>query len=263
MKQMKVVHCKKESHDVYIGRPSKWGNPYSHKNGTSAKFKVNTREEAIEAYREWITKGDGKHLLNDLHELKGKILGCWCKPLSCHGDVLVELLKMKNKNLDWTPEAVEAVKEMKGFDWEKYDKLEKQLEKMKIFIICTVRGATEEYKKKLEDYTKSLENEGNIVHLPHRDTKQDARGIDICMQNATAIKEADEVHIFYNSSSQGTHFDMGVSFALGKKIIIAESEEVPIGKSFQRMLLEWGTISTSQWPQTFFQKLQPIPENDG
>jgi len=96
---MKVVHCKKEPHNIYIGRPSKWGNPYSHKAGTLAKFKVNTRIEAIEAYREWITKGEGKHLLNDLHELKGKILGCWCgtftiedkDKLKCHGQILLEL----------------------------------------------------------------------------------------------------------------------------------------------------------------------------
>lgn len=32
------------------------------------------------------------HLLNDLHELKGKTLGCFCSPLACHGDVLVELV---------------------------------------------------------------------------------------------------------------------------------------------------------------------------
>ena len=75
-KKPKVVHCKKEKYDVYIGRPSKWGNPYSHKRSTSAKFKVDTRKQAIDSYRKWITQGDGKHLLNDLHELKGKTLGC-------------------------------------------------------------------------------------------------------------------------------------------------------------------------------------------
>mgnify|MGYP000991042472 FL=1 len=97
---MKVVHCKKEKYDVYIGRPSKWGNPFSHEEGTHAKFKVNSREEAIESYRKWITEGEGKHLLNDLHELDGKILGCWCKPKACHGDVLVELIeKQKQKAL--------------------------------------------------------------------------------------------------------------------------------------------------------------------
>ena len=88
-----VVHCKKETYDVYIGRPSKWGNPFSHlKKSTKAKYLVDTREESIEAYKKWITEGEGKHLLNDLHELKGKTLGCWCKPKSCHGDVLAELV---------------------------------------------------------------------------------------------------------------------------------------------------------------------------
>lgn len=91
----RVVHCKKEKYNVYIGRPSKWGNPFTHwpDGETLAKYVVEDREAAVNAYREWITNGDGKHLLNDLHELRGgKILGCWCKPQACHGDVLLELL---------------------------------------------------------------------------------------------------------------------------------------------------------------------------
>lgn len=86
---MKVVHCKKESYDVYIGRPSKWGNPFSHLKVSAAEYRVSSREEAIESYREWILTQP--ELLEDLPELKGKILGCWCKPLACHGDILVEL----------------------------------------------------------------------------------------------------------------------------------------------------------------------------
>jgi len=86
---MRVVHCKKEPFDVYVGRPTKWGNPFTHLEGTSARFRVRTRDEAVEAYREWI-KTQPK-LLEDLHELKGKVLACWCKPASCHGDVLLEL----------------------------------------------------------------------------------------------------------------------------------------------------------------------------
>lgn len=89
----KVVHCKKEEFDVYIGRPSKWGNPFTHiaDRRTMAEFIVSSREEAISKYREWIlTQPD---LLNDLHELKDKTLGCWCKPKSCHGDVLLELIE--------------------------------------------------------------------------------------------------------------------------------------------------------------------------
>lgn len=93
MSDTTVVHCKKAKYDVYIGRPSKWGNPFSHKSGTKAIWIRPTREEAIQAYREWFLKSErGKQLQKDLHELKGKILGCWCKPESCHGDVLVELI---------------------------------------------------------------------------------------------------------------------------------------------------------------------------
>lgn len=90
----RVVHCKKEAYDVYIGRPSKWGNPFTHLNkSTRAEFLVGSRDEAIDAYEKWITEGDGQYLLKDLHELKGKVLGCWCKPQRCHGDVLVKLVE--------------------------------------------------------------------------------------------------------------------------------------------------------------------------
>jgi len=85
----KVVHCKKEPYDVYIGRPSKWGNPFSHKKDTLAEFRVSTRDEAIRKYGEWLLKQP--HLMNQLHELRGKILGCWCNPKACHGDLLLRL----------------------------------------------------------------------------------------------------------------------------------------------------------------------------
>jgi hypothetical protein len=93
---MKVVHCKKEPYDVYIGRPSKWGNPFTHikDKKTKAEFIVETRDEAVDKYRDWILSNP--ELLKDLHELKGKTLGCWCKPKSCHGDVLIELIDKLN-----------------------------------------------------------------------------------------------------------------------------------------------------------------------
>ncbi|MFW5847507.1 MAG: nucleoside 2-deoxyribosyltransferase [bacterium] len=108
-----------------------------------------------------------------------------------------------------------------------------------IFIICSVRGTSKEYKEKLEKYVSQLEYMGMKVHLPHRDTNQNGTAYEICSQNAEAIRNADEVHIFYNSKSQGTHFDMGVSFALNKKIHIVENEEYGKGKSFPKMLVEW------------------------
>lgn len=78
----KVVHCKREPYDIYIGRPSKWGNPFK-----------GPRKEVIEKYRRWILSQ--RHLMESLDELKGKTLGCWCKPKPCHGDVLVELIDSK------------------------------------------------------------------------------------------------------------------------------------------------------------------------
>lgn len=90
-----VVNKLKDSYDVYIGRGSKWGNPYSFKPNTLAEHRVRNRQEAINAYYLYITSGEGKHLLNDLSELSGKRLGCYCYPKPCHGDILVDLIKNK------------------------------------------------------------------------------------------------------------------------------------------------------------------------
>lgn len=86
-----VVHCQRAGYDVYVGRPSKWGNPYSHRadKSTLATHRVATRTEAIAKYEEWLKAQP--HLMSALPELRGKVLGCWCEPEACHGDVLVRL----------------------------------------------------------------------------------------------------------------------------------------------------------------------------
>ncbi len=69
---------------VYVGRPSKWGNPIVLGKDTDI------REEAIMMYRNWVrSKIATKEL--DISELRGKDLVCWCAPLPCHADVLLEL----------------------------------------------------------------------------------------------------------------------------------------------------------------------------
>lgn len=87
-----VVHCKREPYDVYIGRGrgSQYGNPFSHVDGTLAAFKVATREEAMARYREWVMR-QPQMVERIKNELRGKVLGCWCAPKSCHGDVLAEI----------------------------------------------------------------------------------------------------------------------------------------------------------------------------
>ena len=67
---------------VYIGRPSKWGNPFVMGRGLSREF-------VIEKYREWLYERPG--LIEDAkRELAGKDLICYCAPKACHGDVLLE-----------------------------------------------------------------------------------------------------------------------------------------------------------------------------
>lgn len=82
----KVLNAKKvgtrADNSVYIGRPSKWGNPF-------IVGKHGTRRDVVEKYRAWIMQQP--HLLAALDELRGKHLICWCSPLACHGDVLREL----------------------------------------------------------------------------------------------------------------------------------------------------------------------------
>ncbi len=74
-------------YDVYIGRPSKWGNPF--KIGRDG-----TREEVIAKYRDWVLSSSDERaswIRENVWRLKGKILGCYCKAFACHGDVLAEL----------------------------------------------------------------------------------------------------------------------------------------------------------------------------
>lgn len=72
-----------EHYDVYIGRPSIWGNPYG-------IGRDGTREQVIDKYQSYLLRR--RDLLAKLPELKGKTLGCHCKPLACHGDVLVRFV---------------------------------------------------------------------------------------------------------------------------------------------------------------------------
>ena len=76
-----VVNSRTHDYDIYIGRGSKWGNPFIMRNKSDAE-----RDRVCDAYEAWFK--NQPELVNDLHELQGKILGCFCKPKRCHGDFL-------------------------------------------------------------------------------------------------------------------------------------------------------------------------------
>lgn len=76
-----VVNIKYEQCDEYCGRGSKWGNPF-------IIGKDGNRKKVIEMYRKYFYSN--KQLMEDAKKLKGKTLGCFCKPKSCHVDIIAE-----------------------------------------------------------------------------------------------------------------------------------------------------------------------------
>lgn len=81
---------------VYVGRPTKWGNPFKVSNGDCnhpdcgpRSHPVITRQMAVDSYRRWLSAGV---VVEAVRELRGKDLCCWC-PLSspCHADILLEI----------------------------------------------------------------------------------------------------------------------------------------------------------------------------
>lgn len=83
-----VVNRKVDYEDVYIGRGSSFGNPF-------IEGKDGTRKEVIEKYRVWFYKRLKKpRFKRAVEALRGKRLGCYCKPEKpCHGDIIVEWLE--------------------------------------------------------------------------------------------------------------------------------------------------------------------------
>lgn len=96
---------------VYVGRGSKWGNPFVVRSDLpiatlidpdKGLLSVLSAKDAVATFEDWLTDSvrdpDNKSMMNNLHELKGKDLACWCKEGEpCHGDVL---LKLAN---EWNP----------------------------------------------------------------------------------------------------------------------------------------------------------------
>lgn len=92
----KVLHVKQAGKEdtetqTFIGRGEKWGNPF-------IIGRHGNREQVIHKHRVWLL---GSSLFDDIHELKGKNLVCFCAPEACHGDTL---LTLANGRRLWTEE---------------------------------------------------------------------------------------------------------------------------------------------------------------
>lgn len=104
-----VIHKKNTSrykNVVYVGRGSSLGNPYTSIKGrdTLAKFVVESRKESIECFKNYLLKCIEEkeekvcEELNKIYSLALKedvYISCYCKPKSCHGDVIKEIIELK------------------------------------------------------------------------------------------------------------------------------------------------------------------------
>lgn len=124
----RVVNLRAEKNTHYIGRTKDslhFGNPFAMANSNIASVQVNGRYEAIKAFYDWL-KGDAHQnvepvrrawVLDNIVTLRGKTLGCFCKPKCCHGDVLrvfLDELKIEDVLADAKP--AEPKKSVKASD---------------------------------------------------------------------------------------------------------------------------------------------------
>ncbi len=87
----RVVNKHKGAYDIYIGRPSVFGNPF-------VIGKDGNREEVLEKFRKYavLRVQEDLDFAKAVKELHGKRLGCFCAPQACHGDILLELTEALN-----------------------------------------------------------------------------------------------------------------------------------------------------------------------
>lgn len=86
--------------------------------------------------------------------------------------------------------------------------------------MCAVRNATWERIVEIRAYADEQRALGRTVHYPPDDAPQDdPTGEAICRTHLEAMRNCDEVHVFWDVKSSGSHFDIGMAYALGKPLV--------------------------------------------
>lgn len=191
----RVVNKRVEPYEIYIGRGSKWGNPF-------VIGRDGTREEVIAKYRKYIL--NNLCLMSQLGELKDKVLGCFCKPLACHGDVLVELAEM------------DKIGVVGSRTFRDYERLEGVLEKFLPFILVSggAKGADSlagqfAFEHKLP----------KIIHLPNWAEYGRSAGP---IRNSLIIADSDKLVAFWDGKSKGTRDSINKAEEKGIPVLFIE-----------------------------------------
>ena len=212
-----VVNIYKDEYDAYVGRAGKgnsgyFGNP----------FREGSRDQKIAQFEEYFRdriRNDPEYR-HKVHQLKGKILGCFCSPKPCHGDVLARYL---NALPDIKPIRL-AVVGSREFD--DYDYLCKILEWYDIRAI--ISGGAKGADQLAERY--ALEHGVAKKLFPAEWDKYGKRAG--YLRNQKIVDYADEIVAFWNKQSRGTKHTIDIANEAGKPVAIYWPEEEDFLLSF-------------------------------
>lgn len=111
---------------------------------------------------------------------------------------------------------------------------------LRIYVLCPVRNCPAEVQQRLEEHVAGLEAGGFTVHYPPRDVNQqdDGCGLTIVQAHLAAMKACDEVHIWWDADSKGSHFDLGMAWALEKPLRLITQHAATSRKSYGNVLLK-------------------------
>jgi len=201
-RQTRVVNLRRDSYDVYIGRAGRGQDGYF---GNPSPLGNQSRRATIDRYREHFRERlrADERFARRVRALKGKTLGCFCKPHPCHGDVIAEYLDKPIKL---------AVVGSQTFN--DYALLCEVLNRFEIMEVISggARGA--------DALAERYAHERNLpikVFSADWDTHGRAAGP---IRNRLIVAEADEIVAFWDGCSRGTQHTIGLARTTGKVVYV-------------------------------------------
>lgn len=199
--------------NLYYNEPvdSKWANKY-------VIGKDGTREEVIEKYRRDLL--NNPKLLEDLHEIDGQILGCYCAPdFACHGEVLIELREKQKLEQNNKPKVKLAIIGSRGITNKKkiFDFLDKNISRIEMIISGGCPNSPDEIARQW------CEDNGMPILIFYPNWGRDSKKAGF-IRNEYIIRACDKVVAFHDGKSKGTLNSLEWAQKLNKpsKVIICD-----------------------------------------
>ena len=106
--------------------------------------------------------------------------------------------------------------------------LNRPIKDNKKFLISPVRNVSPEQTLEIESFKKDKVDAGFDLHVPQKDTFQKDKfgGYSICFQNANAIAESTELYLYYDQTSKGSMFDLGIAYYLNKPLTVVNKDSI-------------------------------------